>query len=66
MAKETQEIDVLLYEAKKAVKCYEDYLLDKADWRELAKIMKILVETIESIEKKRKKWVEEDVAVVAD
>jgi hypothetical protein len=55
MAKETQEIDVLLYEAKKVAKCYEDYLLDKTDWRELAKIMKILVETIETIEKKRKK-----------
>jgi hypothetical protein len=28
--------------------------------------MKILVETIESIEKKRKKWVEEGVAVAED
>ncbi len=36
------------------IDCYEKYLLDVADWRELAKIMKILAETIEKIEGKRK------------
>jgi len=54
MAKTDYDLDVLIHEARKAVDCYEKYLLDVSDWRDLAKIMKTLIETIEAIEKKRK------------
>jgi NADH:ubiquinone oxidoreductase subunit D len=54
VAKTDYDLDVLIHEAKKAVDCYEKYLLDVSDWRDLAKIMKTLMETIEAIEKKRK------------
>ena len=55
---DNHDLDIVIFEAKKAIDCYEKYLLDVADWRELAKIMKILAETIEKIEGKKKKWVE--------
>jgi hypothetical protein len=52
---DNHDLDIVIFEAKKVIDCYEKYLLDVADWRELAKIMKILAETIEKIEEKRKK-----------
>jgi len=54
MARSDYDLDVLIHEAKKAIDCYEKYLLEVADWRDLAKIMKTLMKTIEAIEKKRK------------
>lgn len=54
MSKESHELDTLVYEARKAVNGYEKYLLDQIDWRDLAKIMTALKETLDSIEGKKK------------
>jgi len=52
--KDNHELDTLLYEARKAVIGYEKYLMDKIDWRDLAKIMTALRETVEAIEERKK------------
>jgi len=52
--RENHELDSLAYEARKAVNGYEKYLLDQIDWRDLAKIMTALKETLEAIEGKKK------------
>lgn len=54
MSKESHELDTLVYEARKAVNGYEKYLLDQINWRELAKIMTALKETLDAIEGKKK------------
>lgn len=54
MRKDNHELDTLLYEARKAVIGYEKYLMDKIDWRDLAKIMTALRETVEAIEERKK------------
>jgi len=54
VSKESHELDTLVYEARKAVNGYEKYLLDQIDWRDLAKIMTALKETLDSIEGKKK------------
>lgn len=54
MSKESHELDTLVYEARKAINGYEKYLLDQIDWRDLAKIMTALKETLDSIEGKKK------------
>ncbi len=50
MPRDSHELDTLVYEARKAVNGYEKYLLDQIDWRDLAKIMTALKETLEAIE----------------
>jgi hypothetical protein len=52
--RDSHELDTLVYEARKAVNGYEKYLLDQIDWRDLAKIMTALKETLEAIEGKKK------------
>ena len=54
MRKDNHELDTLLYEARKTVIGYEQYLMDKIDWRDLAKIMTALRETVEAIEERKK------------
>ena len=54
MPRDNHELDTLLYEARKAVTGYEKYLLDQMDWRQLAKIMTALRETVEAIEERKK------------
>jgi hypothetical protein len=52
--RDSHELDTLLYEARKAITGYEKYLLDQMDWRQLAKIMTALRETVEAIEERKK------------
>jgi hypothetical protein len=52
--RDNHELDSLAYEARKAVLGYEKYLLDQIDWRDLAKIMTALKETLDAIEGKKK------------
>jgi hypothetical protein len=52
--RDNHELDTLSYEARKAVLGYEKYLLDQIDWRDLAKIMTALKETLDAIEGKKK------------
>ncbi len=54
MRKDNHELDTLLYEARKTVIGYEQYLMDKIDWKDLAKIMTALRETVEAIEERKK------------
>lgn len=54
MPRDSHELDTLVYESRKAVNGYEKYLLDQIDWRDLAKIMTALKETLDAIEGKKK------------
>lgn len=42
--------DALVLHAADAVHSYEDYLMDRIDWRKLARVMTILRETVETID----------------
>jgi hypothetical protein len=53
MAKTNTDLEKLIAQAKRAIDCYEEYLLDKKDWRDLAKTMTCLRDTIEDIEVKK-------------
>lgn len=53
MAKTQSDLEKIIDQTKKAIDCYEQYLLDKKDWRELAKVMTRLKDTIEEIEVKK-------------
>jgi hypothetical protein len=53
MAKTNTDLEKLIAQAKRAIDCYEEYLLDKKDWKDLAKTMTCLRDTIEDIEVKK-------------
>jgi len=53
MAKAQSDLEKLIAQTKKAIDCYEQYLLETKDWRELAKVMTCLKDIIEEIEVKK-------------